>query len=91
VCAYKNQYKYKFGQRNEDSEYIKIVKKHLGYKGQSQSLYIAEFTGKDTDIRINFWEHTNWKWVPEENVLNTVHDCRKKAMNIYLNIFSKIK
>lgn len=90
IAIYKNLYKYKFGQRNEGDEYAQNVQKHCGYKGQKQSLYIAEFIGKDKDIKVNFWEHTDWKWVPAERFLETVHACRKEAARIYMDIFSKL-
>jgi N-acetylglucosaminyldiphosphoundecaprenol N-acetyl-beta-D-mannosaminyltransferase len=58
--------------------------KHSGYKGQSQSLFIAEFTGVDSDIRINFWDHTNWKWVDKDDLVSEVHSARKESAKIFL-------
>ena len=86
---YKNIYKYKFGQRNERGKYAKNAQKHIGYKGQKQSLYIAKFIGKDTDIKINFWEHKDWQWVKKNKVLDVVHKCRKEATGKYLHLFDK--
>ena len=90
IKTYKNIYKYKFEQRNESEKYAKNAQKHIGYKGQKQSLYIAKFIGKDADIKINFWEHRNWRWVEENKVLNFVHECRKEATGKYLELFKKI-
>ncbi len=90
IKAYKNIYKYKFVQRNEGEEYAKNARKYTGYKGQKQSLYIAKFIGKDADIKINFWEHKDWKWVEENKVLNFVHEYRKEATEKYLELFRKI-
>ncbi|MCK4540409.1 WecB/TagA/CpsF family glycosyltransferase [Candidatus Parcubacteria bacterium] len=89
IKAYKNIYKYKFGQKNETGKY-KNARKHIGYKGQKQSLYIAKFTGRDADIKINFWEHRNWQWVEDNKVLDIVHKCRKEATEKYLGLFNKI-
>ena len=39
------------------------------YKGQRQSWYLVRFTGEDSDIRIDAWEHPEfceWKWVDPE-------------------------
>lgn len=87
-AVYKNLYAYKFGQRKESKNYLKNIK-HYGYKGQKQSLCIAEFTGLDKNIKMNFWEHSAWQWVPLEKVLETVHACRKEATQIYLDYFLK--
>ena len=54
IKIHKNLWKYKFGERI--SEYSAQVKEIVGYKGQKQSLIIAEFLGKDDDIKINFWD-----------------------------------
>ncbi len=91
IKIYENIYKYKFGQKNESEEYAKKARKHIGYKGQKQSLYIAKFTEKDTDIKINFWEHKDWRWVEEEKVLDFVHECRKEATGKYLILLDNIK
>jgi len=89
IKIYKNVYKYKFGQRNESGKYAENARKRIGYKGQKQSLCITKFTGKDTDIKINFWEHKNWKWVEEDKVLTSVHKCRREATGKYLTILKK--
>jgi N-acetylglucosaminyldiphosphoundecaprenol N-acetyl-beta-D-mannosaminyltransferase len=60
-----------------------------GYKGQCQSLLLAEFIGKDTDIRINYWDHSDWKWVKVSDVLNEVHPIRRQGMEIFLNKFKE--
>ncbi|MCK5320539.1 WecB/TagA/CpsF family glycosyltransferase, partial [Candidatus Parcubacteria bacterium] len=91
IKTYKNIYKYKFGQRNEGEKYAKNAREYTGYKGQKQSLYIAKFIGKDTDIKINFWEHRNWRWVEENKVLDVIHECRKEATGKYLGLLDNIK
>ena len=56
------------------------LSKHRGYKGQKQGLFIAEFTGRDEDVSVNFWEHQNWKWVDWRDLENTVPPVRKEAI-----------
>lgn len=58
-----------------------------GYKGQYQSLLLAEFIGKDTDIKINYWDHSDWKWVKANEVLEKVHPIRREGIKIFLNKF----
>jgi len=91
IAIYKNLYKYKFGERNGETAHRgTIAKKHTGYKGQKQGLLIAEFYGKDRDIKINFWDHTDWKWVDSENLVESVHPMRKKSAKIYLDKFNEV-
>lgn len=75
VCASKNIWKYKFG--NRVSKYGVTSKLARGYKGQKQGLLIAEFTGKDEEIRINFWDHRDWKWIEAQDLVEGVHETRK--------------
>jgi N-acetylglucosaminyldiphosphoundecaprenol N-acetyl-beta-D-mannosaminyltransferase len=88
VASYKNLWKYEFGDKlSKFGVYARLV---MGYKGQKQGLFIAEFTGNDSDIKINFWEHINWKWVDSENLVNEVHQVRKEAAKIFLEKFYEI-
>jgi len=79
---YSNIYKYNFGRKRRLAE-------GLGYKGQKQSLYIAEFTGNDVDIDIQFWDHSSWKWVESEKLVETVHLIRRERTKIFLKKFNK--
>jgi 8-oxo-dGTP pyrophosphatase MutT (NUDIX family) len=58
-----------------------------GYKGQKQSLFIAEFNGRDRDIKINFWEHAAWRWVEADKLVEAVHPVRREAAKIFLEKF----
>ncbi len=89
IVSYNNLYKYKFGERGEETSYVDHAKKHTGYRGQIQSLYIAEFLGQDSDIKINYWDHNGWKWVDADNLLNEVHPVRREGYKIYLEKFNK--
>ncbi|MFA5886939.1 MAG: WecB/TagA/CpsF family glycosyltransferase [Patescibacteria group bacterium] len=60
------------------------------YKGQKQSLYIAEFTGQDRDIKINFWDHTAWRWVETDKLIESVHPHRQESTRIFLDKFKSL-
>lgn len=94
MASYKNLYCYTFDK--ETGKYKNPQnKRHFGYKGQRQSLLIVEFTGTDAELRINYWDHDAWRWVPERELIDTLHDYRKEAGQIYLqkllNLSSEIK
>ena len=74
--VFKNVFKYKSPTRGR-----------YGYKGQRQSLLLAEFIGNDTNIKINYWDHSDWKWVKASEVLDRVHPIRRESMEIFLNKF----
>jgi len=58
-----------------------------GYKGQKQGLLIAEFTGYDEDIKINYWDHAAWQWVSIDNFIETVHPVRREGYKKFLTKF----
>lgn len=74
--VYKNVFRYK---ANKKGRY--------GFKGQKQSLLISEFYGNDSDIQLNFWDHSNFKWVRASEFINSVHPVRRKASKIFLDKF----
>lgn len=65
-----------------------VYEKNCGYKGQKQALYIAEFSGLDRDIKINYWDHKDWMWVEEEKVLDTVFSYRQESVKKALELFN---
>lgn len=78
-ASFKNFYKYDFpGKNNYD---------YRNYRGQSQGLLIAEYTGDDKDIRLNEWEYRAWKWVPLDKILDKVHPVRKEGLKKSLELF----
>jgi len=85
INSFRNVYKYKFGV--EKARANVLAKNIGGYKGQKQSLFIAEFLGQDKDIKINFWDHRDWKWADANNLVNEVHTLRKEAAKIFLEKF----
>jgi N-acetylglucosaminyldiphosphoundecaprenol N-acetyl-beta-D-mannosaminyltransferase len=82
--VYKNIYRYKFPSGSVNSHL-----RHTEYKGQSQGLFIAEFTGRDEDIKINYWDHSAWKWVDSEKLVDEVHLIRKRAAQRFLKKFKE--
>ena len=93
VAVFKNLWKYKFGTQEKlfTQDKNKKIEKHLGYKGQKQGLFVAEFLGKDSDITINFWDHQGWKWVKEDDFVQATHECRRESAKIFLKKFQLIK
>ena len=88
IMSYNNLYKYKFG--NLVSRASILARQIQGYKGHKQDLFIAEFTGNDEDVKVNFWDHKAWKWVDSERLVEEVHPYRKKGAKIYLEKFNEI-
>lgn len=83
IASYKNLYRYDFDK--ETGKYLHDGKqRHFGYKGQKQSLLITEFTGKDEEIIINYWDHQAWSWIPEADFITKLHPSRQVAGKIYL-------
>ncbi|MDP3837066.1 MAG: WecB/TagA/CpsF family glycosyltransferase [bacterium] len=89
-AIYKNLYKYSFNK--ELGKYFNPnSKRHFGYKGQRQSLLIAEFLGKDEEIKINHWDHQAWRWVAESRLIESIHTCRREACKIYIQKLIEMK
>lgn len=84
-AIYRNLYRYKF-----DQIIINDYPRHTGYKGQRQSLAIAEFQGNDTDIKVNFWDHSGYQWVAADKLIETVHPFRREGYEIYLKKLADI-
>jgi N-acetylglucosaminyldiphosphoundecaprenol N-acetyl-beta-D-mannosaminyltransferase len=88
--VFKDVYRYRFGNRpGETSMQAKTRRKHTGFKGQAQGLFIAEFTGHDEDIKINFWDHSAWKWVDSDKLVDEVHFIRKRSAQRFLKKFKE--
>lgn len=86
IKSYNDLWKYEFRPK---SNYDNL--RHNGYKGQKQGLFVAQFFGKDEEIKINYWDHSNWKWVKAEDLINEVHERRKESAKIYLEKFNSLK
>lgn len=86
IKSYPNLWKWDFTKQNRAE-----VKKHLGYKGQSQSLIIARYDGEDHAFKINYWDHLAWKWVNVNDLLATAHERRQIGYKIFLRLFNELK
>ena len=84
--VFKNVYRYAFTNVSQSAQ---LRRKHANYKGQSQGLFIAEFTGRDENIKINYWDHSKWKWVESEKLVDEVHLIRKRAAQKFLKKFKE--
>lgn len=80
--VFKHVYKYKFFDANKPA--------YRGYKGQKQGLLIAEFIGNDQDIKINYWDHSAWQWIPLNKIVETVHARRQEGVKKFLEKFDEI-
>ncbi len=94
-ASFKNLYRYKFPKniiRDKEKEFKKNYKLYkYSYRGQKQGLYIAEFKGQDNEIKVNFWDHTSWRWVEIDKLLESVYPVRRKGMKIFLNKFKTLE
>ncbi len=87
IATFKNLYKYDFKNYGKTG---RVGIGSYGYRGQKQGLFIAEFTGEDSDIDINYWDHRDWKWVPAEKAAENVAEVRKEGMAIFMDKFREI-
>jgi len=79
--TFKNLHSYRFSKAGKEN------KSKVGYKGQRQGLFIAEFAGTDNDIKINYWNHSAWKWIGVDEITETVHPYRTEAIKKFLPKF----
>ncbi len=79
---------YEFG--NNMSKFGVLSKKAWGYKGQKQGLFIAEFLGADSDIKINAYEHSAWRWVEAEKLVEAIYPSRRESAKIFMEKFKEI-
>ena len=90
IAVFKNLFTYKFNLRLDrdglPTEY-QPMKNQRGYKGQRQSLLIAEFMGQDDEIKVNYWEHAGWRWVEAEKLVVEVYSTRQEATKIFMEKF----
>lgn len=82
IQTFKKIHKYKF-----KSPHAKRIM--YGHKGQSQGLFVAKFTGKDSDINICPYEHQSWRWIDAELLVNEVEDVRKESTAKFLKLFQQ--
>lgn len=90
VATFKKVHRYEFRDRKNNfiTNDSKLYK--FDHKGQSQGLYIGKFTGTDQDIKINFWDHQNFKWVNVNDLVSSVHPVRREASEKFLKKFQSL-
>ena len=87
--TFKNVHRYLFKVR--DKYVVNNSRKYVfNHKGQSQGLLIAEFIGMDDDIKINFWDHQNFKWVSIDNLLTSASPVRVAGYEKFLEKFKSL-
>ncbi len=86
----KNLFKYIFPPTSVERERLKFSYK-FEYKGQKQGLVIAEFKGVDEEIKLNHWEHLDFKWVKESEFINSIHERRRESGKIFLDKLKDLK
>ncbi len=74
-------------QESERLENFETKKYKFDFKGQTQSLYIARFTGDESEIKIKFWDHVAWRFVPVEKLLEVLHPVRQAGAQKFLDKF----
>lgn len=89
INTYRNLHRYEFNKEGVAYS-LSRSNRHFGYRGQKQSLLIAKFTGDDSEIKINYWDHQAWDWVLEKDFINKLHPCRQKSGKIYLEKLKQI-
>lgn len=80
IKTFENLNVYEFAKLNINSE-------KSGYKGQKQGLLIAEFTGNDDDIKINYWDHNSWKWVEVDKFIESTYTIRHDGYQKFFKAF----
>lgn len=83
IKTFNNIWKYSFPKDKN------ALNRASGYRGQRQSLFIAEFLGKDEDIKINFWDHDDLMWIEADKLADKVFYMRKESTELYLTKLEK--
>ena len=87
--VWKNAYKYRFF-KSDYRGTNNNTPRHFDYRGQKQSFLVAEMTNPNEEIKINFWDHADWRFVPLNQLVEEVHPVRKEAMEKILNFAKKV-
>jgi N-acetylglucosaminyldiphosphoundecaprenol N-acetyl-beta-D-mannosaminyltransferase len=77
--VYRNLYRYNFN--DSISKY--------GHKGQKQNLLILKYLGNGGEIKINYFDHRNYMFVPLDKFINKIAPIRREAAKMYLDKFKK--
>ncbi|MFA5184660.1 MAG: WecB/TagA/CpsF family glycosyltransferase [Patescibacteria group bacterium] len=88
--VFRDTYSYLFPPISEQASSTSAKRFRYDYKGQRQGLYVAEFTGNDEEIKVNFWDHRAWKWVDDDKLIETLHPVRQAGAKIFLEKLKSI-
>lgn len=91
VAIFKNIYRYSFPKIKEGQQFIGSRRYINDYKGQAQSLYIAELEDKSQEVKICFWDHINYQWVEPSELISRLHPYRRPGAEIFLQKFNSLK
>ena len=83
IIAFPNLYKYDFSAGMGKYK----IQRYTGYRGQRQGLFIAQYLGYDDDIKISFFDHTAWRWMAAEKLVESVYPERQASTKIFLEKF----
>jgi len=86
---FKNAFKYRFYQTDYRGA-VNGVKRHLDYRGQSQSFLVAEMLDPQEEIKINFWDHDAYRFVPLDEFPKEVYPIRREMAEKFLEFAKKV-
>ncbi len=91
-ASFRNVYKYYFQEtKNRNaSQRLDSKKYKYDYKGQKQGLFVAEFIGSDSHIKVNFWDHRDWKWVPLAQLEQAAYPTRREGIRAFRQKFESL-
>jgi len=91
IAVFKNIYRYSFPKINKDESFRGSRRYRFDYKGQKQSLYIAELTDQAQTVQVCFWDHIAYKWVEIDELLQSLHPYRQSGAKIFIDKFKSLK
>jgi len=93
-AIFKDVYRYDFPKTNrrrgDHHPRLESRRFQSDYRGQKQSLFVAEYLGSDSEIRTNYWDHRAWQWISPDRLVEVSHISRKEASRIFLEKFQSL-
>ena len=86
----KNIYRYSFPKLNKDERFRGSRRYSFDYKGQKQSLLIAEQIDPTQEVRVCFWDHIGYKWVEIDELLQNLHPYRQLGAKLFIEKFKSL-
>lgn len=86
----KNAYRYQFPKGASRGRGISTGSpKHYDYCGQSQSFLIAEMKDLNEEIKIDFWDHRAYRFIPLADLVKEIHPVRREMAEKFLAFAQK--